>query len=83
MLHLNLQLDDGQQTPLYRFMQRQPNKEATAIALMQEGLYATVRKHYETEYEEGTMTLNAISEELNISLSVLYDILRILNLPVL
>ncbi len=29
------------------------------------------------------MTLNAIAEELNISLPVLYDILRILNLPVL
>ena len=83
MLHLNLQLDDRQQTALYRFMQRQPNKEAAAIALMQEGLHATVRKLYETEYEEGTMTLNAIAEELKISLPVLYDILRILNLPVL
>ena len=49
----------------------------------QEGIHTTVRKLYETEYEEGTMTLNAIAEELNISIPVLYDILRILNLPVL
>ncbi|MCH8291356.1 hypothetical protein IH992_09675 [Candidatus Poribacteria bacterium] len=83
MIHLNLQLDDGQQTTLYRFIQGQPNKEETAMTLMQEGLYATVHKLYETEYEAGTMTLNAIAEELNISLLVLYDILKILNLPLL
>ena len=83
MIHLNLQLDDTQQTTLYRFIQSQADKEDTAIALMQEGLYATVRKLYETEYEAGTMTLNAIATELNISLLVLYDILRTLNLPLI
>ena len=53
------------------------------FALMQERLYERVRQLYEIEYEEGTMTLNAIAEELNISLLELYDILKTLGLPLL